>query len=380
MNNNPICFTYGDPGSINSEILSESINLFYGKNKDAILIGSEKSFKNSYNQRKDKILIKFFSLNSDFIFNNTKKIKNNLNSFIKENFKSKRSIIKFAHETSIQIKKIYDENLLTKKGNENFILFFDPLPGFGFEYGKIDLGNGFLSFIYLLIGLIFVELLQFKSSLITLPVNKKSISLFFPEFTGHTDFLINRYNTQNARMLMHSDNISILMETNHIPILKLKKHLNKNHFYHTLLIAREAIKKLYLDPYIYILGLNPHKSDDSLIGNDEEKWIIPQISKFTNEFSDVKVEGPFSSDSCFTKRSFENRRHGLYIAWYHDQGLIPYKILSEGRGSNITLGLPFLRISPDHGTGFDIVGKNIADSASLEFCIKTALEMEGKWD
>ncbi len=271
-------------------------------------------------------------------------------------------------------------NNFVNKYNDNTkpkLAFFDPLPAIPYEVACIDSKNGFLSLIYLEITSRLIELLNYKAYLITLPINKKSVSLFDKNFKGHTDYLIERFKSKNARMLMHSENISILMETNHVPILKLKKYLNKKHFFNTLITAKDCCKILGLEKYIYILGLNPHKSDNSLIGNDEERWIIPTIEKFKNSHikggEDFEIEGPFSSDSCFVERNLKDKRHGIFIAWYHDQGLIPYKILSKNIGANITVGLPFLRISPDHGTGFDIVGLNKTDPSSLIFCIKTIL-------
>jgi len=90
----------------------------------------------------------------------------------------------------------------------------------------------------------------------------------------------------------------------------------------------------------------------------------------------IIVKGPFSSDSIFTEKSLATKKNGIFIAWYHDQGLIPFKMLAKENGANVTVGLPFFRISPDHGTGFDIVGKNVADPSSLIFCLKTINSLE----
>lgn len=370
--NNPIIISFGDPGSINSEILVKSFPFFESKKSDIIIIGSSKSLneeikKNSNFNLKNRIIFKFSKILDEFDLKLEKKL-------IRKNKES--LFAKLADE----IYQIYLTLLKEKEkenNNENLIIFFDPFESLNYKVKEVDFANGFLSYLYLTIGCKLIELLRYNAYLLTLPLNKKSVSLYDRNFKGHTDFLIQRYNLSNARMLMHSDKLSILMETNHVPILNLKKYLNEKHFFETLNCAKEAIIKLKLEPIIYVLGLNPHKSDDSLIGNDEEKWIIPQISKFNKiENGKTIAEGPYSSDSIFTEKSLINKKQGIFIAWYHDQGLIPFKMLAKENGANITIGLPFFRISPDHGTGFDIAGKNIADPSSLIFCLNTIYKME----
>ncbi len=371
MSNIPLIFSFGDPGSINPEIFVKSLNIFEKKIFNVIVVGSLNSLKNfkEIEKQKRKIEISEFFLNIEY-----KSIFSKLT--LLENF-----IDEAANQILNKFSRFVNDN--DKIGKSN-ILFFDPLPDLNFSVGKIDIKNGFLSYLYLEVCCRIIELLNFKAYLITLPVNKKSVSLFEKRFKGHTDFLIERFKVKNARMLMHSNEVSVMMETNHLPILKLAKYLNKQHFFKTLQLAADAIRRLNLEPFIYVLGLNPHMSDSSLIGNDEQKWIIPTIQKFSNFISkdkkedSIEIEGPFSSDSIFIENNLFKKRHGIFIAWYHDQGLIPYKILSKNKGANITIGLPFIRISPDHGTGFDIVGKDKADPSSLSFCINTIYSLEGK--
>ena len=375
--NNPTIISFGDPGSINSEILVKSFSLLESEKKefnrinDIIIIGSSKSLneelkKTTNFQFENRIIIK----NSNLLSKSELKFGKILNRKVLEIL-----FDKLTYEI-YQIYLNYRENKKSKK-NENLIIFFDPFESLNYEVGEVDLKNGFLSYLYLIISCKLIEFLKYNANLLTLPLNKKAVSLYDKKFKGHTDFLMQRYNAPKARMLMHCDKLSILMETNHVPILDLKNHLNRQHFFETLFGAKEAIIKLKLEPIIYVLGLNPHKSDGSLIGTDEERWIIPQIEKFNKiENSKIIAEGPFSSDSIFTEKSLTFKKHGIFIAWYHDQGLIPFKMLAKENGANITVGLPFFRISPDHGTGFDIVGKNVADPSSLVFCLKTIYSLE----
>lgn len=368
--NKPIIISFGDPGSINPEILAKNFSFIADSKIYKIIIGSYRSFYNYSSDNCNKI---------------KKIVRREFKTFFLKNY---LDIAKIRKNNLIRIAKdfaflIFNDFIKLENNNTNGneepskILFYDPADDLDFSIGKVDVRNGFLSYLYLLISCDLIELLNYNCYLLTLPVNKKSISLYDQNFKGHTDFLIERFYSPNSRMLMHSENISILMETNHIPILNLKKYLNEDHFLNTLSVSTRAIDMLKLEPYIYILGLNPHRSDNSLIGNDEEKWIIPQIKKAEKIFSGkYSFNGPISSDFAFTEKSLVIRKKGIYIAWYHDQGLIPFKILAKDKGSNITVGLPFFRISPDHGTGFDIVGKNIADSSSLKFCMEIILSLE----
>ncbi|HPC37737.1 MAG TPA: 4-hydroxythreonine-4-phosphate dehydrogenase PdxA [Exilispira sp.] len=399
--NNPIIISFGDPGSINSEILLKSIPLIKENKNDLIIIGSRKALiKESEKIYYENNLLKLFNIEkiktieSIGSFEKIIKIKKEkLEIYIKKSakeiyylylsYKNNKNEINNNNDKNNKNYKNSENNENSKNINDFFqsdkknIFFFDPFEDLNFEIARIDIKNGFLSYLYLAISCALIEILNFNAYLITMPLNKKSVSLYDREFKGHTDFLIERYNAKDARMLMHSDKLSILMETNHLPILKLKKYLNSKHFLMTLFSAKDTIEKLKLEPYIYVLGLNPHKSDDSLIGNDEEKWIIPKIEKFKKILNNkIFIEGPFSSDSVFTEKSLKNKKHGIFIAWYHDQGLIPFKILAANLGANITIGLPFLRISPDHGTGFDIVGKNMVDISSFMFCLKVISSLE----
>jgi len=208
--------------------------------------------------------------------------------------------------------------------------------------------------------------------LVTAPINKDlSFSESF-KYTGHTDFLKN-YFSKNPLMLMISEELKIALFTDHIPLKDVSNAINKDiveqkiKALETSLIKDFQIKK----PKIAVLAVNPHAGDNGLIGNEDQSIIKPVINSFTTAQS--SVSGPFSADTFFANENY--KKYDGIIASYHDQGLIPFKTISFGKGVNFTAGLPVVRTSPDHGTGFDIAGKGIADHTSFTNAIKLGLQV-----
>ena len=208
--------------------------------------------------------------------------------------------------------------------------------------------------------------------LVTAPINKDlSYSKSF-KYTGHTDFFKHYFNT-NPLMLMISEELKIALLTDHIPIKDLSDALNKDlvkqkiKLLETCLLNDFKIKK----PKIAVLAINPHAGDNGLIGNEDQSIITPAINSFKGTAS--SINGPFSADTFFVNENY--KKYDGVIASYHDQGLIPFKTISFGKGVNFTAGLPVVRTSPDHGTGFDIAGKGIADHTSFTNAIKLGLQV-----
>lgn len=197
--------------------------------------------------------------------------------------------------------------------------------------------------------------------LVTGPVSKEWIGKIYPTFSGHTGYLAKKFHC-NVLMIMYSTYFSVLPITEHIPLKKvsieLKRKLKNKHFINLLkdLYQKQIFKKGWA-----FCGLNPHAGDNGLLGTEEKEYIIPFIKKLKK--SHIPIEGPYSADSLFTKEKLE--KFDLILACYHDQGLIPFKTIVGKEGINLTYGLPFIRTSPDHGTAFDIVHLNIADSKSM---------------
>ena len=198
--------------------------------------------------------------------------------------------------------------------------------------------------------------------LVTAPINKYNIQTEEYKFAGHTDYL-NEQLEGDALMFMIHEDIKVGLITDHVAINELHKHITgeliekKINIINKSLMADFKINK----PKIAVLGLNPHSGDNGVIGKEDDEIVKPSLEAIFKK--GIQVFGPFSADSFFGSNQYKN--YDAVVAMYHDQGLIPLKHLSFGEGVNYTAGLNKVRTSPDHGTGFDIAGKNLADNKVL---------------
>lgn len=198
-------------------------------------------------------------------------------------------------------------------------------------------------------------------ALITLPVSKKGIVLNGIDFKGHTEFLAKSFDLKEDDVLMAfiSSNLKIALLTTHIPLKKVHEFIKEDYLEKKIKILLEWNKRFFNKvPEIAFLSLNPHKGENG----EEEKIIEKVVEKF--DF----IRGIYPSDSFFMKDFY--KKFDFVFAIYHDQGLIPFKIISKGKGCNLTMGLPFLRVSPVHGPAYEIRNKNIADITSTIFSIR----------
>ena len=311
MNYKPIIVVAGEPNSIFSEIFFKSLN--YKKfNSPIILIGSKNLIElqmKRLNVQKRIRLINFFDLNKYHLDN--KKI-----NLININFNQKKPFDKISSKSNRYIEKSFDIALkiMNSKISNKFI-------------------NG--------------------------PVSKK----FFlkKKYLGVTEYLAHKTKTRNFAMLIYNKNLSVCPLTTHLPIKKVSKKINKNTIKKKVELIDIFFKKyLRYKPQIAITGLNPHcESVDAF--NEDEKIIKPVIESLTK--SNYKISGPFAADTIFLK---ENRKkYNVILGMYHDQVLTPIKTLFEYDAINITIGLPFLRISPDHGPNEKMIGENKSNPLSL---------------
>ncbi|MCL9808208.1 4-hydroxythreonine-4-phosphate dehydrogenase PdxA [Flavobacterium luminosum] len=208
--------------------------------------------------------------------------------------------------------------------------------------------------------------------LVTAPINKSNIQSEEFSFPGHTDYL-NQELEGNALMLMIQDNLRVGLLTDHVPINEVAKHLTEDLIRKKIQTINQTLVRDFgiNKPKIAVLGLNPHSGDNGVIGDEEEKVLKPALKKIFEE--GILVFGPYSADGFFGSNQYE--KYDAVIATYHDQGLIPFKTLSFGKGVNYTAGLNKIRTSPDHGTGFDIAGKGIADHQSFSEAIYAAIDI-----
>ncbi len=210
-------------------------------------------------------------------------------------------------------------------------------------------------------------------ALVTAPINKEAMSKIGFGFKGHTDYLENYTKSEEAMMIMLNGDLRVALVTHHIPLSNVAPIINKDMILNSILKLNNTLKRDFdkEKPVIAVLGLNPHAGDGGVIGKEEEEIIRPAILEAKNK--GVLVNGPFPSDSFWGK--FEHKKYDAVLAMYHDQGLIPFKLISFGQGVNFTAGLPFVRTSPDHGTGYDIVGKNTANHESFLNAIFEAIDL-----
>jgi 4-hydroxythreonine-4-phosphate dehydrogenase len=209
--------------------------------------------------------------------------------------------------------------------------------------------------------------------LVTAPIHKKNIQSNDFNFTGHTPYLQQSFQSKDVLMFMTAENMRVGLLTEHVPVAEIAKFVTKENILSKLNIMKDSLVKDFgIDnPRIAVLGLNPHAGDEGLIGDEEIKHITPAIKQAKQ--NGILAFGPYSADAFFAREmhaSFDG-----VLAMYHDQGLIPFKSLARGEGVNYTAGLPIVRTSPDHGTAFDIAGKNTADEASFRQAVFTCIDV-----
>jgi 4-phospho-D-threonate 3-dehydrogenase / 4-phospho-D-erythronate 3-dehydrogenase len=222
-----------------------------------------------------------------------------------------------------------------------------------------------------------VEALKDKkiNGLVTAPIHKKNIQSADFSFTGHTPYLRQAFGARDVLMLMTSDNFRVGLVSEHVPVSDIARHITREAILSKLNIMKDSlIRDFGIDkPRIAVLGLNPHAGDEGLIGSEEEEIIKPAIKDAKHH---MLVFGPYSADAFFARN--QQQKFDGVLAMYHDQGLIPFKSLAYGEGINYTAGLPAVRTSPDHGTAFDIAGKNKADAGSFLAALYGCLDIVEK--
>lgn len=208
-------------------------------------------------------------------------------------------------------------------------------------------------------------------ALLTAPINKKSIHLAGSEFPGHTELLAHLTQTSRFAMSFHTGNIWTVLTTTHIPLMEAVQRVKREHLAGIIQLAYRELQP-YLDrPVLAVASLNPHGAEGGLFGMEETLEILPAIEDCRQ--ADLPVHGPYPADTIFL-RALKGDCN-IVITHYHDQGMIPVKLMSFGRAVNVTLGLPFIRTSVDHGTAFDIAGRGIASPESMQEALRLTVEM-----
>jgi len=212
-----------------------------------------------------------------------------------------------------------------------------------------------------------------KKALVTCPINKYSIKEAGFGFNGHTEMLAGLTKTKDVAMSFIKDYFRIVLVTRHIPLSKAASEISEEKIIRTTKLFYQALNNFFKikKPRIGIAGLNPHAGESGIMGREETDIIIPAVRRLKIYIKNII--GPKPADIIFNDL-YKRNLDGV-VCMYHDQGLIPFKMLYFDKGVNLTLGLPFIRTSPDHGTAYDIAGKNIADASSMCEAIKLAIKL-----
>jgi 4-hydroxythreonine-4-phosphate dehydrogenase len=312
----PIIIILGEPNSISSEIFLKSLNYIKKTKLNFIIIGNYSLLEKQANYLNFKINVKF-KLSE---INSLENVKFN---FINVDYKQSKPFNLKTNNSDTFVKKCFENAVILLKK-------------------KLAIG------------------------LINLPINKSKFTK--NKYKGITEYIADNTNNRNKEnMLLFNENFSVLPLTTHIPLKKVYKEIS----YKKIEKACKNINNFYLKTIkrkkfkIGILGLNPHNGENGYIGNEEKKIIIPSINKLKKKYP---IIGPLSPDTSFLQR--EKLQIDVLIGHYHDQILTTFKTKFDFNAINITIGLPFIRISPDHGIGTGIIGKGIANPKSFKKAVK----------
>jgi 4-hydroxythreonine-4-phosphate dehydrogenase len=312
----PIIIILGEPNSISSEIFLKSLNYIKKTKLNFIIIGNY-----SLLEKQAKYLN--FKINTNLTLSKINKLKNVKFNFINVDYKQSRAFNLKTNNSDTFVKKCFEQAVILLKK-------------------KLAIG------------------------LINLPINKSKFTK--NKYKGITEYIADKTNNRNKEnMLLFNENFSVLPLTTHIPLKKVYKEIS----YKKIEKACKNINNFYLKTIkrkkfkIGILGLNPHNGENGYIGTEEKKIIIPAINKLKKNYP---IIGPLSPDTSFLQR--EKLKIDVLIGHYHDQILTTFKTKFDFDAINITIGLPFIRISPDHGIGTGIIGKGIADPKSFKKAVK----------
>ncbi len=319
-----ICITMGDPSGIGAEIIAKSLSSpVVRKLAYFIIVGDAFVFKKAF------ILTK----------------------------------AGFGYKTVAQAKKI--------KFNDCNVLLLDlaNVNSEGFEYGCIKAEYGKASIDYIRSAYLLIQNKK-ADAMVTAPINKYSAKRTGFKYQGHTEFLTHLAKAKDTAMMLTGGPLSVVLATTHLPLADVSSSLKKRNLFKVIVLIDEWMGYYFgvESCKIGVCGLNPHAGEKGAMGREEKDIITPAIELAKSK--GVNASGPYPSDALFYRAY--NGDFDVILCMYHDQALIPLKMVARDEAVNITLGLPFIRTSPAHGTAFDIAGKNIANPASFSAAIKTA--------
>ena len=246
------------------------------------------------------------------------------------------------------------------------------LLGSGVSFGELSARAGDAAYQYLAKAIALARAGSIDA-ICTAPLNKKALHLGGHDYPGHTEILAELSGSRDFAMMFVSPRLKVLLVTIHVGLIEAIRAIDPDRVYRTIALADGALARMGCDrPRIAVCGINPHAGEDGLFGHhEEEEKIVPAVHRAVSE--GLEVTGPHPADTVFYRAV--RGEFDVVVAMYHDQGLIPVKTLGIDSAVNITLGLPFIRTSVDHGTAFDIAGKGIADETNMRTAILQAATM-----
>ena len=255
----------------------------------------------------------------------------------------------------------------------NFVNIGDKALLKGIPAGIIDIpyktpGEGSLKFLEKGVALIKSGIAH---ALVTAPLSKEAVSRYVKDFRGHTEYLAEGFGVKRFDMMFICDKVRLSLVTRHVPLKDVPGLITKKAVFASIELMQETLQQRFKirQPRIAVLGLNPHAGESGLLGREDAGQILPAIERARKQ--GIKAAGPFPADTFFCcDKGFDG-----IVAMYHDQGLAPLKGMYFKELVNFTAGLPFVRTSPAHGTGYDIAGKGIADPSSMIAAIKLACRL-----
>lgn len=214
-------------------------------------------------------------------------------------------------------------------------------------------------------------------AIVTAPWTKSIFALIGRPTTGHTEVLAKACDAPEHVMMLAGDVLRVSLVTTHIPLKSVSSHITRERVIKVLSTTLRDLDRLFgiQNPRVAVCGLNPHAGEHGVMGHEEDKVIKPALAQMRQDWPDAFISDPLPSDTLFSTFHAQKAPFDAVLCMYHDQGLIPLKLMHFGRSANITLGLPIIRTSVDHGTAYDIAGKGIADAGSMQYALEQALHL-----
>lgn len=272
--------------------------------------------------------------------------------------------------TSLNLRAIHNAHECSLVRGTMDVMATSNLPP-SLQAGAIDAHAGQAAYDYVVKA---IDLAKAKeiAGIVTAPLAKESMKQAGIPYPGHTEFLADKTQTNDFAMMLANDELRVILVTIHVALKDVAPLITKARVLKTIHLAAKACASYGITkPRIAVSGLNPHAGENGMFGHEEIDHITPAITEACKEGLDVS--GPYAGDTIFMRA--RKGEFDIVVAQYHDQGLIPVKYLGIEQGVNVTVGLPFIRTSVDHGTAFDIAGQGIADHSSLRYAFNQALRM-----